>query len=104
VQRAARIFPFAVPAASLQKGLLYWGRRQSAKAIASFRHGAEEAGRMGLPYHEARSLLALARVVESRQERERSRGRGLELLQTLHIDPESLSFELLLKPRVQAAT
>lgn len=96
VAKAARIFPFAGPAANLHAGTLCWGRGQLPQAISHFRHGAEQARSMRLLYHEARALLALARTSSSSTERDSSRQRGVALLREIDIDPGTLSLPVLL--------
>lgn len=97
LRQAARIFPFAVPLASLENGLLAWGKRDRPRATALFRKGIREAHRMGLSYHEARLQRTLATASDDQRERELA-GRRATLLQAqLGIDDSALGLRTIVE-------
>jgi tetratricopeptide (TPR) repeat protein len=90
LRQAARIFPFAVPLASLENGLLAWGKQEKPRATALFRDGIRAAQRMGLTYHEARLQRTLASASSDGREREQATRRAAHLQRQLGIGESAL--------------
>jgi eukaryotic-like serine/threonine-protein kinase len=99
--QAARIFPFAVPSASLENGLFAWGKNDRTRALSLFRRGIRAARRMGLEYHEARLQLTLAKASGDEHERRRAGTRAAKLQSDLGIRDGALTLSTLLVPRTQ---